>query len=146
MGAALSNSTHRYAWQPNTEYTYRYESRIDFSIPEIKADQKSGLKLVALIRVQAQNDYSLLIKLDTPRFLTFNGKVCCSREEVEEPIPEPFKTHLENAFKVNLKRGVFEAVFVDTQEPVAVINIKRAVIATLNMDLSASRYVIAYSF
>ena len=101
--------------------------------------------MVALIRVQAQNDYSLLIKLDTPRFLTFNGKVCCSREEVEEPIPEPFKTHLEHAFKVNLKRGVFEAVFVDTQEPVAVINIKRAVIATLNMDLSASRYVIAYS-
>ena len=141
VGAALSNSTHRYAWQPN-EYTYRYESRIDFSIPEIRADQKSGLKLAALIRVQAQNDYSLLIKLDTPRFLTFNGKVCCSREEVEEPIPEAFKTHLEHVFKVNLKRGVFEAIFVDTQEPVAVLNIKRAIVANLNMDLSASRYLL----
>ena len=141
MGAALSNSTHRYAWQPN-EYTYRYESRIDFSIPEIRADQKSGLKLAALIRVQAQNDYSLLIKLDTPRFLTFNG---LAREEVEEPIPEAFKTHLEHVFKVNLKRGVFEAIFVDTQEPVAVLNIKRAIVANLNMDLSASRYLLKKS-
>jgi hypothetical protein len=42
-------------------------------------------------------------------------------------------------FKVHMKRGVFEAVFVDTLEPIAVTNIKKAVVATLNMDLSASR-------
>ena len=136
MGAVLGNSTHRYAWQPQTEYSYRYESRIDFSIPEIKADQKSGLKLVGVLRIQAQNDYSLLIKLSQPKFLTFNG---LAHEEVEESIPAPFKTHLETAFKVHLRRGVFEALFVDAVEPVAVTNIKKAVVATLNMDLSASR-------
>ena len=38
-----------------------------------------------------------------------------------------------------MKRGVFEAVFVDTLEPIAVTNIKKAVVATVNMDLSASR-------
>ena len=42
-------------------------------------------------------------------------------------------------FKVHMKRGVFEAVFVDTLEPIAVTNIKKAVVATVNMDLSASR-------
>ena len=42
-------------------------------------------------------------------------------------------------FKVHMKRGVFEAVFVDALEPIAVTNIKKAVVATLNMDLSASR-------
>merc|ERR1712002_1421031 len=48
-------------------------------------------------------------------------------------------THLETAFKVHLKKGVFEAMFVEAAEPVAVTNIKRAIVATLNMDLSASR-------
>merc|ERR1712015_69814 len=138
VGAALGNSTHRYAWQPRNEYSYRYESRIDFSIPEIRADQKSGLKLVSVLRIQAQNDYSLLIKLSQPRFLTFNG--LAHEVEVEEPIPEPFKTHLETAFKVHLRRGVFEALFVDADELIAVTNIKKAVVATLNMDLSASRH------
>ena len=42
-------------------------------------------------------------------------------------------------FKVHMKRGVFEAVFVDALEPIAVTNIKKAVVATVNMDLSASR-------
>ena len=97
VGAALSNSTHRYAWKPQNEYSYRYESSIEFSIPQIKADQKSGLKLNAIIKVQAQTDYSLLIQLSQPRFLTFNG---LAGEEIEEPIPEDFKTHLETAFKV----------------------------------------------
>jgi len=136
VGAALGNSTHRYAWQPRHEYQYRYESKIDFSIPEIRADQKSGLRLAAVLRVQAQNDFSLLIKATQPRFLTING---LAHEEVEAPIPAAFKTHLEAAFKVNLRKGVFEAMFVDAAEPVAVTNIKRAIVSNLNMDLSASR-------
>ena len=93
--------------------------------------------MAAVLRVQAQPDFSLLIKMTQPRFLTLNG---LAHEEVEAPIPAAFKTHLEAAFKVHLKRGVFEAMFVGADhEPVAVLNIKRAVVATLNMDLSASR-------
>merc|ERR1719369_2238857 len=46
---------------------------------------------------------------------------------------------MEATFKVHLRRGVFEAMFVEAAEPVAVTNIKRAIVATLNMDLSASR-------
>merc|ERR1712142_1294646 len=77
-----------------------------------------------------------LIKMTQPRFLTLNG---LAHEEVETPIPAAFKTHLEAAFKVHMKRGVFEAMFVEAAEPVAVTNIKRAIVATLNMDLTASR-------
>ena len=68
--------------------------------------------------------------------MTFNG---LAHEEVEEPILANFKTHLEAAFKVHLKRGVFEAMFVDADEPIVVTNIKKAIVATLNMDLSAAR-------
>merc|ERR1711862_368312 len=101
VGAALSNSTHRYAWQPQNEYSYRYETRIEFSIPQIRGDRKSGLKLASVIRVQAQNDYSLLIQLTQPRFLTLNG---LDGEEIEEPIPPAFGTHLETPFKVHFER------------------------------------------
>merc|ERR1719370_275632 len=73
-----------------------------------------------------------------PRF-SFDPTNGLAHEEVETPIPAAFKTHLEAAFKVHLKKGVFEAMFVEAAEPVAVTNIKRAIVATLNMDLTASR-------
>ena len=117
MGAVLGNSTHRYAWQPRTEYHYQYESRIDFNIPEIRADQKFGLKLEGIICVQATYDYSLLIKLTKPRFLTLNG---LAHEKVEELMPAEFKAQLEAAFKVHVKRGVFEAMYVEKDETTAV--------------------------
>ena len=141
MGAALSNSTHRYAWQPQKQYSYRYESTLDFSIPEIRANQKSGLRLTAILRVQAKTDYSLLIKFDQPKFLTFNGiqNEASKRHEQEEPIPQVFKEHLEKPFLVHLKRGLVQSVFVEQEEPVAVTNIKKAVLSALTMDLSASR-------
>lgn len=140
VGAALGNSIHRYAWQPQREYVYRYESKVDFSIPEIRANHKAGLRLSSVLRVQAKSDYSLLIKFDQPRFLTFNGvQESERREEREEPIPQEFKTALEQPFKVHLRRGVVESIFVERDEPIAITNIKKAVLATLNMDLSASR-------
>jgi len=135
VGAAISNSTHHFAWTPLREFVFRYESKVDFRIPEIRADQKSGLRLTSVIRIQTTQDYSLLIKLDTPRFMIINGLGF----EQEEPIPQIFKTHLMTPFKVHLRRGIVEAVFVDREEPVAVTNIKKAVLANLNMDLSATR-------
>jgi len=140
VGAALSNSTHRYAWQPQKQYSYRYESQVDFSIPEIRANQKSGLRLTSILRVQALNDFSLLIKFDQPRFLTFNGlQEQGRREQHEEPIPQVFRQHLEQPFKVHLKRGVVESLYVNQNEPIAVTNIKKAVLSSLTMDLSAMR-------
>lgn len=136
----MGNSTHRYAWQNQREYVYRYESKVDFSIPEIRREHKSGLRLTSTVRIQSRSDYSLLIKLDQPRFMTFNGlQTEERREEHEEPIPAVFKSHLEKPFKVHLRRGVVEALFVEQDEPIAVTNIKKAILSNLNMDLSASR-------
>lgn len=140
VGAALSNSTHYYAWTPEREYVYRFESKVDFSLPEIRHNQKSGLRLTSVVRVQTKRDYSLLIKFDHPKFLTFNGiQEAEAREEREEPIPRRFMEHLEAPFKVYLRRGVVESFFVAEDEPIEVTNIKKALLANLNMDLSASR-------
>ena len=142
MGAALSNSTHYYAWTPEHEFVYRFESKVDFSLPEIRHEQKAGLRLTSVVRVQTKRDYSLVIKLEHPKFMTFNGlqEVEGRREEREEPIPRMFREHLERPFKVHLRRGVVESFFVAQEEPVEVTNIKKALLANLNMDLSASRY------
>jgi hypothetical protein len=40
---------------------------------------------------------------------------------------------------VHMKRGVVESLFVERDEPIAVTNIKKAMLANLNMDISASR-------
>ena len=41
--------------------------------------------------------------------------------------------------QVELRRGVVEALYVEMDEPVHVTNIKKAIVANLNMDISASR-------
>nr|ADD73551.1 vitellogenin 1 [Paracyclopina nana] len=139
VGAALSNSTHFYGWKPEREFVFRFESKVDSSIPEIRSNQKAGVKLTSLIRVQAKQDYSLIIKLENPKFWTFNGIQDQRNDEREQPIPEPLKAHLEKPFKAHLRRGVVESLFVESNEPNTVTNIKKAVLANLNMDLSASR-------
>jgi len=139
VGAAISNSTYPYAWTPEREFVFRYESKVDFSIPEIRTNQKAGLRLNSLIRIQAKQDFSLLITFENPRFLTFNGLQDERREEREQPIPPFLKMHLETPFKAHLRRGIVEAIFVHHEEPVAITNIKKAVLANLNMDLDATR-------
>ena len=137
VGAALSNSTHRYGWEPSKELVFRYESLVNTKIPEIRKSQKAGLRMMALVRIQPKTDYSLMIQFEQPRFMTINGVE--RQEEQEQPIPEPFKSNLVKPFKAHMRRGLVEALFIDANEPVHVVNIKKALLAHLNMDLSASR-------
>ncbi len=79
----------------------------------------------------------MMVRFENSRFVTLNGEE--GREERQETIPEPFKTHLEKPFKVHMKRGVIESLFVEEDEPVTVTNIKKALLANLNLDVVASR-------
>jgi len=136
-GVAFSNSTHYYGWKPQRELVFRYESSVDSSIPEIKTTQKAGLRLTSTVRIQTYQDYSIGVKMENPRFVTFNGDEM--RSQQEEPIPAPLLSHLVKPFKVHMKRGVIEAVFVDREEPVVITNIKKAMLANVNLDITASR-------
>jgi hypothetical protein len=139
IGTVFANSIHYYGWKPQQEISLRFETKVLSNVPEINRNVAAGLRVVGLLRIQTQHDYSLVAKLENPRFLTTNGNIHVKNEEREEVIPAIFRTHLEKPFKVELRRGVVEALYVEMDEPIHVTNIKKAIVANLNMDISASR-------
>ena len=77
---AHANSIPRYGWTAGQEYLYRFESQVLTGIPDINKSQYSGVKLTAQAKVQAQNDYTLRIKLDQVKFMTLNGEIIHKEE------------------------------------------------------------------
>ena len=75
MGVAWCNSTNYYAWSPNKEYIYRFESQVLNGVTEIQDSQRAGVRLTAEVRVQTFSDFSLRVKFEKPRLLTVNGEV-----------------------------------------------------------------------
>jgi hypothetical protein len=145
-----ANSTVRYGWTPGTESVFRFESQVLTGIPDIRNSQFSGLKLHAKVRVQAFPDYTLRVKLEQPRFITLNGEISLtevgriignggSKSGAKEILPQEFRRHLEEPVLVHLKRGLVENFYVSKEEPVAVTNIKRSLLAQLQLDISASQ-------
>jgi hypothetical protein len=143
VGVALSNSVAYYAWRPNQEFIYRYESQVLTGIPDLRG-QYAGLKLASDVIVQTFRDYSLRIKFVDPKFVIVNEelKVRNGRPQVPNPekeVPESLRRFLTEPFEVHLKRGVVESLFVSRDEPVAVTNIKKSLLSQLQLDVTASR-------
>ena len=65
VGIALGNSTSFYAWKPDRELTYRFESQTLTGIPGID-NQYSGLKLASNVVIQSFADYTLRSDSITP--------------------------------------------------------------------------------
>lgn len=59
-------------------------------------------KLLTITDNKFSSNFSLVAKLENPRFLTTNGNIHVKNEEREEVIPAIFRTHLEKPFKVSL--------------------------------------------
>ena len=140
-------SVHRFGWTPAQEYLYRFESQVLTGIPDINKSHYSGIKLSAQARVQAQNDFTLMVKLDQVKFMTLNGEIELneanriigtggSRSGAKEQLPAEFKQLLETPFKVELKKGLVEKFSILPNEHVAVTNIKRSLLAQLQLDVS----------
>lgn len=144
VGLALgSSSTSPYGWQPQREYSYRYESEIISGIPEIQS-QYAGVKMTSEVIVQSFSDFSLRLQFREPRFIVVNEKLQTVEgrpriPEADKELPESWKSALEKPFVAYLKRGVVESLLVDASEPVAVRNIKKALLTQLQLDLTASR-------
>ncbi len=62
--AAQCSHTPYYAWTPNRQLTYKFESQVLSGIPDINKDQHAGVRLVAFVRVQTFSDYSLRIQFE----------------------------------------------------------------------------------
>jgi len=145
-----ANSLHYYGWVPGKETLFQYESETLVGIPEIKASHRSGVKVSSKVRVQAFSDYSLRVKIEEPRIFSVNGEVALTetgrliKEQSpeaykQEVIPGQFLQFLEQPFLVYLKSGVVQSFLVDQNEPVSVTNIKKAVLAQIQLDIAGTR-------
>jgi len=150
VAAVHANSLNYYAWAPGQENVFQYESYVLRRIPEIKESHVAGVRLFSKVRVQSFSDFSLRIRVEEPRFFTLNGEVVLtetgrvvnrqSPESVKETvIPTEFKTHLTEPFLVYLKNGLVQSVRVSKEEPVSVTNIKKSILAQIQLDIAATR-------
>merc|ERR1719167_1491798 len=111
----------------------------------------AGLKIMANVRVQALQDYTLRVKIDNAQLVTLNGEIDltdanrivenggANSDSLRDNFPPEFKRHLETPILVNLKRGVVEEFFVAQDEPMSVTNIKRSLLSQLQLDISGSQ-------
>merc|ERR1719167_1638719 len=115
----------------------------------------AGLKIMANVRVQALQDYTLRVKIDNAQLVTLNGEIDltdanrivenggANSDSLRDNFPPEFKRHLETPILVNLKRGVVEEFFVAQNEPMSVTNIKRSLLSQLQLDISGSKQAIS---
>ena len=142
-----ANSIHHYGWAPGTESKFRFESQVLNGIPEIRDDQFAGLKIMAEVRVQAFADYTLRIKMENIRYVTFNGVITMTDAQriidlggqnsgAKEELLGELRTSLEEPILVHLKRGLIMDFFVSHNEPIAITNIKRSLLSQLQLNVS----------
>ena len=145
-----ANSIKRYGWAPGMEKVFRFESQVLTGIPDIDNSQFAGVKVMAKVRVQSFQDYTLRIQIEDSKLITLNGKIDLtdanriignggSRSGSQSSFPQEFKTHLESPILVHLKRGLVESFYVAQDEPVAVTNLKRSLLAQLQLDVTGAQ-------
>ena len=94
------------------ESVFRFESQVLTSIPEIKQSQMAGLKIMANVRVQALQDYTLRVKIENAQLVTLNGEIDltdanrivenggANSDSLRDNFPPEFKRHLETTILV----------------------------------------------
>ena len=110
------------------------------------------MKLQAKVTVQAEKDYQLRIKIQSPRLITLNGEVSLTeagriiknggnQANPKMNYPQDFRSFLEQPFLVDLKRGLVTGFYVLPNEPEAITNIKRSILSQLQLDVSGSQLI-----
>merc|ERR1719187_3166803 len=143
VGFAASSSTRPYSWTPSQEYTYKYTTQVLNGIPELKS-QFSGLRLISTVRIQPKQDYTLRIKIEDPKIVTYNDVIEWTERYVPkegrvEEIPSKMKTLLETPFIVFHKRGIVEKIQVAQNEPEYIVNLKKGLVSQLQYDLTKAK-------
>ena len=146
-----ANYTFGYDWAPGTESLFRIESRDLSGAFGINNTYYVGLKLMAYARAQSFKDYTLRVKLEQPRFVITISEISSSpgqknikngglKSNVSGVLLQGifFRPFLEETMLVHLKRGLVKSFFVSQDEPATVTNIKKSILAQLQLDASGS--------
>ena len=106
---------------------YHFESKIVDGVFEHRHLKYNDLILKARVRVQSFPDSSLRIKIENPYFFWDKNEIKLTQEATHS---------LEEPFLVHVKRGLVKNVFVSSQEPNAITNIKKSLLSQLLLDTS----------
>jgi len=127
---------------PGKEYVYVYNGRILTGLPQIDA-QFAGLALQGQIIVQrpGQNTYRMIMK--DVKFGTYNDKLSgpeplswrSVQVEANTPLTAEFQSYMESPVEFSVEQGEIAVVKVNSEEPNWSINIKKALISSLKIQL-----------
>ena len=127
ISCASGKSPFHYGWASQSESVYHFESKIVDGVSEHRHLKYNDIILKAFVRVQSFPDSSLRIKIENPYFFWDNNEIKLTQEATHS---------LEEPFLVHVKRGIVKDLFVSSQEPNAITNIKKSLLSQLQLDTS----------
>merc|ERR1711970_775048 len=129
-------------FSPGNEYVYTYSGKILTGIPEVDTTF-SGMSITGQIIVQATSVNTFKLAIRDVRFSTFNEKLAgvepLNWRSVDTPAANPltasFKKHMESPVEFIVEKGIISAVKISAVEPQWSVNFKKALLASLKIQL-----------
>jgi len=137
-------------YSPGQEYVYQYYGRILTGLPQID-NTFAGLALKGQVILQAtsQNNYKLQMK--NVNFGTFNEKLSGPEPEnwrnvqveAKSPLATQYKQMLESPVEFQVQQGEISAIKISNQEPQWSVNMKKALVATVKIQLPSQQHLVS---
>jgi len=127
---------------PGQEYVYQYYGRLLTGIPQIDSTYAGhALKGEVTIQVTSQNNFKLQMK--NVHFGTYNQKLSGPEQqnwrnvqvEANTPLDSHYKQMLESPVEFQIQQGEISSVKLSNQEPQWSVNMKKALISSLKVQL-----------
>jgi len=133
-------------YSPGQEYVYQYYGRILTGLPQID-NTFAGLALKGQVILQAtsQNNYKLQMK--NVNFGTFNEKLSGPepenwrnvKVEANSPLAAQYRQVLESPVEFQVQQGEISAIKISAQEPQWSVNMKKALVSTVKIQLPSQQ-------
>merc|ERR1711887_397030 len=131
-------------FSPGNEYVYTYSGKILTGIPEVDTTF-AGMSITGHIIVQATRVNTFKLAIRDVGFSTFNEKLTGVEprnwRSVDTPATAPltasFKIHMESPVEFVVEKGIISTVKISAEEPQWSVNFKKALLASLMIQLPA---------
>jgi len=131
-------------FHPGNEYVYTYSGKILTGIPQIDSTF-AGMSITGQVIVQATGVNTFKLAMKNVGFSTFNDKLAGVAPmnwrnvitPTTTPLTDMYKQHMESPVEFILANGKVSAVKISSEEPQWSVNFKKALVATLKIQLPA---------
>jgi len=127
---------------PGQEYVYQYHGRLLTGIPQIDSTY-AGLALQGKVIIQVTSQNTFKLQMRDVNFGTYNQKLSGPEQqnwrnvkvEANTPLDSHYKQMLESPVEFQLQQGEISSVKLSNQEPQWSVNMKKALISSLKVQL-----------